>query len=131
MTIKNVIEEINNSLSSKSFLSTIDKKTNFPVECNSSLIPIFIKILSLLLNKPLIYINNSEDNCIDILNWTKNLSINNNCAGIEKIVRDQISTYLPSFVLENFEEDFTKLNIDKILRKMKIIFFIIKLFIRI
>ena len=77
MTINNVIEEINNSLSSESFLSTIDKKTNFPVECNSSLIPIFIKILSLLLNKPLIYISNSEDNCIDILNWTKNLSINN------------------------------------------------------
>ena len=77
MTINNVIEEINNSLSSESFLSTIDKKTNFPIECNSSLIPIFIKILSLLLNKPLIYISNSEDNCIDILNWTKNLSINN------------------------------------------------------
>ena len=77
MTINNVIEEINNSLSSKSFLSTIDKKSNLPIECNSSLIPIFIKILSLLLNRPVIYISNSEDNCIDILNWTKNLSTNN------------------------------------------------------
>jgi len=26
------------------------------------------------LNKPIIYINNSEDHCIDVLNWTKNLS---------------------------------------------------------
>ena len=77
MTINNVIEEINNSLSSESFLSTIDKKSNLPIECNSSLIPVFIKILSLLLNKPVIYISNSEDNCIDILNWTKNLSTNN------------------------------------------------------
>ena len=74
MTINNVIEEISNSFSSESFLSIIDKKSNFPIECNSSLIPIFTKILSLSVNKPIIYINNSEDHCIDILNWTKNLS---------------------------------------------------------
>ena len=74
MTINNVIEEISNSLSSESFLSIIDKKSNSLIECNSSLIPIFTKILSLSLNKPIIYINNSEDHCIDVLNWTKNLS---------------------------------------------------------
>ncbi|SVB70086.1 uncharacterized protein METZ01_LOCUS222940, partial [marine metagenome] len=74
MTINNVIEEISKSLSSESFLSIVDKKSNFPIECNSSLIPIFTKILSLSLNKPIIYINNSEDHCIDVLNWTKNLS---------------------------------------------------------
>jgi len=34
----------------------------------------------------------------------KSLSITNKCVGIEKIVRDQISTYLPTFVLENFQE---------------------------
>ena len=34
----------------------------------------------------------------------KSLSINSKCVGIEKIVRDQISTYLPTFVLENFNE---------------------------
>ena len=74
MTINNVIEEISKSLSTESFLSIVDKKSNFPIECNSSLIPIFTKILSLSLNKPIIYINNSEDHCIDVLNWTKNLS---------------------------------------------------------
>jgi len=74
MTINNVIEEISNSLSSESFLSIIDKKSNSLIECNSSLIPILTKILSLSLNKPIIYINNSEDHCIDVLNWTKNLS---------------------------------------------------------
>jgi len=40
------------------------------------------------------------------MNFTirKSLNITNKCVGIEKIVRDQISTYLPTFVLENFKE---------------------------
>ena len=38
----------------------------------------------------------------------KNLNISKNCEIIEKIVRDQISTYLPTFVLENFKEVLTK-----------------------